>query len=430
MELFGYESESYVPHIDSFSVRLHPDDRERTEAAIARAIDGCGDYEADYRVVHPDGSVRWVAARGRVLCDPDGRPARMLGAAYDTTDVHSAAERLGRVLETMSTAFFTLDRDWRFTYLNAEAERILGRRRDELIGEVIWEALRRPRGHRVRRSTTAPRWRAASRRSFEQYYPPLDTHFDVRATPNDDGLSVYFHDISNRVRAEQRARGGAGGDRRRDRAPADPQRGQRAAGGHARGRRAAADPRRRRAQRLRRRARRRARRARAGRVAQPGDPDRARDAPTTRPAPCCSRGWRSEPLMVERFGARTAIVADLIPALAGDALGAPAGARAAADLARADARRGGRDRRGRERARPARAGRARGARRRGARQRGPVRLRAAARAHAPALAAADRAAVAAGDRARRALPARRRRPGRRRRLLPRARARGRPAAAA
>ena len=35
----------------------------------------------------------------------------MLGAAYDTTDVHSAAERLGRVLETMSTAFFTLDRE-------------------------------------------------------------------------------------------------------------------------------------------------------------------------------------------------------------------------------------------------------------------------------------------------------------------------------
>jgi hypothetical protein len=40
-------------------------------------------------------------------------------------------------------------------------------------------------------------------RSFEHYYPPLDAHFDVRATPSADGLSVYFHDISNRVRAEQ-----------------------------------------------------------------------------------------------------------------------------------------------------------------------------------------------------------------------------------
>ena len=60
----------------------------------------------------------------------------MLGAAYDTTEVQSAGERLGRVLETMSTAFLThRSRRGRFTYVNGAAERILGRRRDELVGE-------------------------------------------------------------------------------------------------------------------------------------------------------------------------------------------------------------------------------------------------------------------------------------------------------
>ena len=161
MELFGYDAASYVPHIDCFIARLHPDDRERIEAAIASAVERCGDYEADYRVVHADGAVRWVAARGRVLCGPDGRPTRMLGAAYDTTAVHSAAERLGRVLETMSTAFFTLDRDWRFTYVNRAAERILGRRRDELVGRVIWDLY--PELWHRDRPPTARRWRPASR---------------------------------------------------------------------------------------------------------------------------------------------------------------------------------------------------------------------------------------------------------------------------
>jgi PAS domain S-box-containing protein len=202
MQLFGYEPETYVPHIDSFSVRLHADDRDRVEAAIAHAIDNCGDYEADYRVVHPDGAVRWVAARGRVLSGPDGSAVRMLGAAYDTTAVHSAAERLGRVLETMSTAFFTLAPDWRFTYLNAAAETILGRRRTDLVGRVLWEAYPDLDGtesdifYRRAMATGEPV-------SFEQYYPPLDTWFDVRVTPSDDGLSVYFHDITNRVRAEK-----------------------------------------------------------------------------------------------------------------------------------------------------------------------------------------------------------------------------------
>jgi PAS domain S-box-containing protein len=202
MELFGYDAEPFTPHIDSFTARVHPDDRDRTQAAIARAIERCGEYAADYRVVHPDGSVRWVAARGRVLAGEDGRPSRMIGAAYDTTAVHSASERLGRVLETMSTAFFTLDREWRFTYLNAEAERIMGRRRDELIGEVIWEAY-----DDLDETPSGLNYRAAMEsgepRSFEHFYPPLGAHFDVRATPSADGLSVYFHDITNRVRAEQ-----------------------------------------------------------------------------------------------------------------------------------------------------------------------------------------------------------------------------------
>ena len=159
-------------------------------------------------------------------------------------------------------------------------------------------------------------------RSFEHYYPPLDAHFDVRATPSDDGLSVYFHDISNRVRAE------------REREAALEETG--AATGRLQILSAASarlagtlevdellrDPGRRRAQRVRRRARRRARRARARRVAQPGiriaHAIHADDPSGT----VLLARLAEERLEVERFGARTAIVSELIPALAGDTLGA------------------------------------------------------------------------------------------------------------
>ena len=73
--------------------------------------------------------------------------------------------------------------------------------------------------------------------SFEHYYPPLDAWFDVRATPTEDGLSVYFHDITDRLRAERSA---SREEATRDRPAADPQRGRRAPGGHAGARRAAA----------------------------------------------------------------------------------------------------------------------------------------------------------------------------------------------
>jgi PAS domain S-box-containing protein len=201
-ELFGYTRDTFVAHIDSFTTRVHPDDRPRVEAAISRAVSNCGEYEADYRVVHPGGAMRWVAARGRVLCDPEGRPVRMLGAAYDATEAQSAAERLGRVLETMSTAFLTIDRAWTFTYVNAAAERIFSRRRDELVGQRIWDIYPELVGTPTQRCYERA---LESHRpvSFEQHYPGLDTWFEVRATPTEDGLSVYFHDITDRVRAER-----------------------------------------------------------------------------------------------------------------------------------------------------------------------------------------------------------------------------------
>ena len=172
--------------------------------------------------MHADGTVRWVAARGRVLADPDGRQARMLGAAYDTTDVHSAAERLGRVLETMSTAFFTLGRDWRFTYVNAAAERMMGRGRNNLVGLVIWRSTPTSKGPRAA-STTAPRWRPASR-ELRALLPAAGSAFDVRVTPNTTA-STSTSTTSPRGCAPSRSARRRSGVRRGDRPPADPGRG-------------------------------------------------------------------------------------------------------------------------------------------------------------------------------------------------------------
>ncbi|CAA9332661.1 MAG: Uncharacterized, RsbU-domain-containing protein, partial [uncultured Friedmanniella sp.] len=79
-------------------------------------------------------------ARGRALAGGDGQAVRLLGAAYDTTGEREGATRVTRVLEAMPAGFYSLDREWRFTHVNAEAERLLGRTRDDLLGEVLWDA--------------------------------------------------------------------------------------------------------------------------------------------------------------------------------------------------------------------------------------------------------------------------------------------------
>ncbi len=84
-ELFGYTAGTFDESIEAFNARLHPDDLPRVTGLLQQAIDSCGDYEAEYRVVVPGAPVRWVAARGRALCDESGSAVRLLGAAWDVS---------------------------------------------------------------------------------------------------------------------------------------------------------------------------------------------------------------------------------------------------------------------------------------------------------------------------------------------------------
>ena len=205
IEMFGYTPEEFDHTIDAFNERLHPDDVARVSEALQHSIDTCGEYDAEYRVVRPDGETRWVHARGRTVSDARGRAARVLGAAYDTTGERAGEVRVARVLEAMPAAFYSLDRDWRFTHLNAEAERLLGRTREELLGQVVWEAF-----PAAVNSAFDDNFRAAVRSgapvTFEAYYPaPLEGWFELRAWPSPDGLSVYFLEVTERRRAQEQA---------------------------------------------------------------------------------------------------------------------------------------------------------------------------------------------------------------------------------
>ncbi len=138
LEIFGYDRASWPGTIEAFAERLHPDDATRTLEALQHAIDTQGEYDAEFRVVLPTGETRWVQGRGRALADEAGKTVRLLGAGYDTTGHRRADARVARVLESMNAAFFALDRDWRFTYVNGEAERVLQRSRGDLLGGDIW----------------------------------------------------------------------------------------------------------------------------------------------------------------------------------------------------------------------------------------------------------------------------------------------------
>jgi serine phosphatase RsbU (regulator of sigma subunit) len=207
LELFGLDRTSFGGTIEAFNASVHPEDRARVTQALKGAIASCGDFAAEYRVTLPSGAIRWIGARGRALAGADGSAVRLIGAASDTTAAQDQEARVGRVLESMPTAFFNLDRDWRFTYANSEAKRLLSGIGTDVIGNIIggniWDLF-----PAALSSDFETHYRHAMDSgqpvTFEAYYPPpLDAWYEVRGWPSPDGLAVYFIDISERHRAQE-----------------------------------------------------------------------------------------------------------------------------------------------------------------------------------------------------------------------------------
>lgn len=133
--ILGIDKDHVEPSIDAYLSAAHPDDRARVLDMFERARHGSVQPLLEHRVLWPNGEVRELLVRGYSFLDQDGHPA-MTGTVADLTGakrsgaaLRAMSRKLVNTLENISDAFFTLDSDWRFTYLNKEAARLLQRPR-------------------------------------------------------------------------------------------------------------------------------------------------------------------------------------------------------------------------------------------------------------------------------------------------------------
>jgi PAS domain S-box-containing protein len=91
--LFGFGASEKLD-FDRFRNVLHPEDRQSVLQAVENTLHTGAEYEAEYRVVLPDGQLRWISGRGQVEFNGDGQPARVRGASVDITKRKQAEEQL------------------------------------------------------------------------------------------------------------------------------------------------------------------------------------------------------------------------------------------------------------------------------------------------------------------------------------------------
>jgi len=134
--LFQFPEEDEITYSD-FQQRVHPDDRAARDRMVQRAIRTHGSYEGEYRIVLPDGTLRWIGGRARCLSRGDGKSTRLLGVSMDITERKQAEELFHLATEASPSGTILIDHEGRIMLVNAHAEELFGYARDELIGKDV-----------------------------------------------------------------------------------------------------------------------------------------------------------------------------------------------------------------------------------------------------------------------------------------------------
>lgn len=135
-KVFGLEPGTFGGTLQAFVDRLHPDELERVNLALQRALKGEEKYYIEYRSIFPDGTVHWIEAHGDVLRDDQGNPQSMIGVVKDISDRKQAEKeqaRLLAILEATSDFIGTASPNGQVLYLNQSARQMLGLTPEEAI---------------------------------------------------------------------------------------------------------------------------------------------------------------------------------------------------------------------------------------------------------------------------------------------------------
>jgi PAS domain S-box-containing protein len=211
--IFGIASDPYVTTREDFIRYVHPDDRARVSEAIADAKQNRKLYAAEFRIVKPDGTVRWLAARGKFYYARNGNPERMLGVSLDVTERKLAEEKLReyeKAIEGSEEMITVVDRDYRYLIANRKFLSQGNMTKEQVVGHLVPEVLNKGVFEAIVKEKLDECFRGKVVRYEMRYtYPALGerdlliSNFPIEGPGGVDRAACILQDITERKQAEE-----------------------------------------------------------------------------------------------------------------------------------------------------------------------------------------------------------------------------------
>jgi PAS domain S-box-containing protein len=140
--IFGLAPQEFEATYEAFLNSVHKDDREFVRVSVNKAIQDIEKYSIDHRIVHPDGTIRFVHEEAEVTFDEEGEAVRMIGTVQDITErvkqeslLREERDKAQRYLDLAGTMILALDNNLNVTMINQKGCELLECTEGEIVGD-------------------------------------------------------------------------------------------------------------------------------------------------------------------------------------------------------------------------------------------------------------------------------------------------------